>query len=225
MLDGNRLSAEHRRYEQPLATIDFYWDIGSTNTYFALHLIRPIAEHHGAEVVMHPFNLGYVFRHHNYALQEEPAAKLRNRRRDLMRWAEKHGLPFRMPDRFPIKTSRPLRGALAARELGVETPYLDAIFARYWERNDASISEVEGMRAVAEEIGLDGAEFVALCDGPALRQALIDETQAALDRGVFGAPSFQIGDELFWGKDRMAFIDDELTRRNLGPMSGRSPGA
>ena len=195
-----------------MARIEFYWDIGSTNTYFALHLIRPIAERHGADLVMHSFNLGYVFRRHNYALQEEPAAKLRNRRRDLMRWAEKHGLPFRMPDRFPIKTSRPLRGALAARELGAETAYLDAIFARYWERNDASISEVEGMRAVAEEIGLDGAEFVALCDSPAQRQALIDETQAALDRGVFGAPSFYIGDELFWGKDRMAFIDDELTR-------------
>lgn len=195
-----------------MATIDFYWDIGSTNTYFALHLIRPIAAKHGATIVMRPFNLGFVFRHHNYVLQEEPAAKLRNRGRDLARWAEKYGLPFRVPDRFPIKTSRPLRGALAARELGAETPYVDAIFARYWERNDASITEVEGMRAVAAEIRLDADAFVALCDGPGMRQALIDETQAALARGVFGAPSFYIGDELFWGKDRMEFIDDELSR-------------
>ena len=208
-----------------MATIDFYWDIGSTNTYFALHLIRPIAEQHGADLVMHPFNLGFVFRHHNYALQEEPAAKLRNRRRDLMRWAEKHGLPFRMPDRFPIKTSRPLRGALAARQLGVETPYLNAIFARYWERNDDSITEALGMRAVAEEIGLEADQFVTLCDSPALRQALIDETQTALDRGVFGAPSFLIGEELFWGKDRMAFIDDELTKQGLRSKRGRSPGS
>lgn len=195
-----------------MATIDFYWDIGSTNTYFALHLIRPIAAQHGATVVMRPFNLGFVFRHHNYVLQDEPAAKLGNRGRDLARWAERYGRPFRVPDRFPIKTSRPLRGALAARELGAETPYVDAIFARYWERNDASIAEVDGMRAVAAEIGLDPETFTALCDGPGMRQALIDETQAALARGVFGAPSFYIGDELFWGKDRMEFIDDELTR-------------
>ncbi|MYE11240.1 MAG: 2-hydroxychromene-2-carboxylate isomerase [Gammaproteobacteria bacterium] len=195
-----------------MATIDFYWDIGSTNTYFALHLIRPIAAKHGARIVMRPFNLGFVFRHHDYVLRDEPAAKLRNRGRDLARWAEKYGLPFRVPDRFPIKTSRPLRGALAARELGAETPYVDAIFARYWERNDASITEVEGMRGVAEEVGLDPDAFVALCDGPGMRQALIDETQAALARGVFGAPSFHIGDELFWGKDRMEFIDDELSR-------------
>lgn len=195
-----------------MATIDFYWDIGSTNTYFALHLVRPIAAKHGATIVMRPFNLGFVFRHHNYVLQDEPAPKLRNRGRDLARWAEKYGLPFRVPDRFPIKTSRPLRGALAARELGAETPYVDAIFARYWERNDASITEVGGMRAVAAEIGLDPETFTALCDGARMRQALIDETQAALARGVFGAPSFHIGDELFWGKDRMEFIDDELTR-------------
>ena len=208
-----------------MATIDFYWDIGSTNTYFALHLLRPIAAQHDATIVMHPFNLGFVFRHHNYVLQDEPPAKLRNRGRDLRRWAEKHALPFRVPDRFPIKTSRPLRGALAARELGVETAYLDAIFRRYWEQNDASITAVAGMRAVAREIGLDPDEFVAVCDGPAIRQALIDATRAALDRGVFGAPSFYIGDELFWGKDRMEFIDDELTRLGRHPVQGRAPSS
>ena len=92
--------------------IDFYWDIGSTNTYFAFHLIKPIAAETGASISYIPFNLGYVFRHHNYALSDEPRAKLANRGRDLQRWAEKHELPFRVPDKFPIKTSRILRGAL-----------------------------------------------------------------------------------------------------------------
>ena len=208
-----------------LATIDFYWDIGSTNTYFALHLLRPIAAKHDATIVMHPFNLGFVFRHHNYVLQDEPAAKLSNRGRDLRRWAQKYALPFRVPDRFPIKTSRPLRGALAARELGVETAYVDAIFRRYWEQNDASITDVDGMQAVAREIGLDPDEFVAVCDGLAIRQALIDATRAALDRGVFGAPSFYISDELFWGKDRMEFIDDELSRLGRHPVQGPAPAS
>ena len=105
---------------------------------------------------------------------------------------------------------------MAARELGAETPYIDAIFARYWERNDASITEVDGLQDVAREIGLDPDEFVSLCDGPTIRQALIHATQTALDRGVFGAPSFYIGDELFWGKDRMEFIADELARLGRG---------
>ena len=75
-------------------TVDFYWDIGSTNTYFAYHLVQPIIEETGAEIRYIPFNLGYVFRHHNYVLNEEPRAKLVNRGIDLRRWAKKHNLPI-----------------------------------------------------------------------------------------------------------------------------------
>ena len=192
--------------------IDFYWDIGSTNTYFALHLVRPLAARFDACLVMHPFNLGYVFRRHDYQLAREPAAKLRNRFRDLERWAERYGLPFRVPDTFPIKTSRALRGAIAARRWDKESPYLDAIFRRYWEQNDASIADREGLASVATEIGIDASEFMAACESDDVRQALIGSTQAGLDRGVFGAPSFYVGAELFWGKDRMEFIEAELAR-------------
>jgi len=192
--------------------IEFYWDVGSTNTYFALHLIRPLAARHSATVVMHPFNLGYVFRHHGYGLADEPAAKLRHRRRDLERWAVKYNLPFRMPDRFPIKTSRALRGAIATRAHGLETEYISAIFHRYWECNDPSIAEDAGLAAVAEELGIAPQAFLAACESEPVRQALIDSTQEGLARGVFGAPSFIIDGELYWGKDRMDFIEDALSR-------------
>jgi len=193
-------------------TIDFYWDIGSTNTYFALKLIRPIAARHGAKLVLHPFNLGYVFRYHKYVLAEEPPAKHANRRRDLERWAEKYGLDFRLPDVFPIKTSRALRAAIAIREWGKEQEFVDEIFCRYWENNDASIADYSGLRAVATALGIDAATFEAACESEPVRQALIDATNAGLQRGVFGAPSFIIKGELFWGKDRMDFIEDELRR-------------
>ncbi len=190
--------------------IDFYWDIGSTNTYFAYHLIQPIAERYGAAIRFIPFNLGHVFRTHRYVLAEEPRAKLANRRRDLERWAERYGLPFRMPDQFPIKTSRALRAALAAREMGHERAFLDALFSAYWERNDASIVEYPGLTALANELGLDGDALVALADSVEMRAALAEATDGGLARGVFGAPSFYIGDELFWGKDRMEFIEAAL---------------
>ena len=190
--------------------IEFFWDIGSTNTYFALHLIRPMAARHGATIMMRPFNLGYVFRHHNYVLMEEPAAKIANRKRDLERWAERYGLPFRFPDSFPIKTSRTLRGSLVARECGCEDAYLDAIFRRYWEQNDASIADLDGLASVGAEIGQDPETFVALIESDRVKQALIAETDSALKRGVFGAPSFLVGDELFWGKDRMEFVEAAL---------------
>ena len=195
-------------------TIDFHWDLGSTNSYFALHLIKPVAARHGATVVPHPFNLGYVFRHHNYVLMDEPKAKITNRIIDLHRWARRHQLPFRMPTKFPIKTSPALRGALAMRRFGKEQDYLEAIFAAYWERDDASVAELEGLRPVASALGVDPDRFVALADSAEIRQELIAETDGGLVRGVFGAPTFVVGKEIFWGKDRMDFIDEELARRS-----------
>ena len=195
-----------------MKTIEFYWDLGSTNSYFALHLIKPVARRHGARIVPRPFNLGYVFRRHNYVLMDEPKAKIANRIADLHRWARRHELPFRMPSRFPIKTSPALRGALAMRRFGREWEYLEAIFAAYWERDDASVAELPGLRPVAAALGVDFEQFAALADSTDIRNELIGETDRGLARGVFGAPTFVVGDELFWGKDRMDFIDEELGR-------------
>ncbi len=195
-----------------MKTVDFYWDLGSTNSYFALHLIKLVAERHGATIAPHPFNLGYVFRKHNYVLMDEPKAKIANRITDLHRWARRHDLPFRMPTRFPIKTSPALRGALAMRRFGKEWAFMEAIFAAYWERDDASVAELSGLGPVAAALGVDVERFLGLAESEEVRQELIDETDAGLARGVFGAPSFVVGEEIFWGKDRMDFIDEELAR-------------
>ncbi len=202
--------------------IDFYWDIGSTNTYFAYHLLKPIAARHGAEIRYQPLNLGYVFRHHNYALMEEPRAKLSNRRRDLQRWAAFHDLPFRMPEVFPIKTSRVLRGALAMRAEGKEEAYLDAVFAAYWEQNDHTIADYPRLGAVAESLGVSGADFEAACESDAIRAALAAVTDQAFETGVFGAPTFVIEGEIYWGKDRFEFIDAHLAGKPALPP-GRNP--
>ena len=190
--------------------IDFYWDIGSTNTNFALQLIRPLAARHDATIHYQPLNLGYVFRRHNYQLMDEPRAKLSNRRRDLQRWAARYDLPFRMPDRFPIKTSRALRGSLVARQYGLEEAYLDAIFSAYWEQNDPSIAEYAGLTRVAAGIGLNEDGFVAECESEAVRTGLAEVTERALAEGVFGAPTFVIDGEIYWGKDRFEFIEAHL---------------
>ena len=191
-------------------TIEVYWDLGSTNSYFALHLIKPVAAKHGARLVPHPFNLGYVFRHHNYVLMDEPKAKIANRIADLRRWAKRYKLPFKMPARFPIKTSPALRGALAMRRFGKELEFMEAIFAAYWERDDASVAEFEGLRPVAEALGVEPDRFAVLAASEEIRQELVAETDGGLARSVFGAPTFVVGEEIFWGKDRMDFIDEEL---------------
>lgn len=193
-------------------TIELYWDVGSTNTYFAYKLLKPILQRTGADLVLHPFNLGYVFRTNNYVLMDEPPAKLANRKRDLQRWAEKYRLPFRFPDQFPIKTSRVLRGALAMRRWNLETAYTEAVLDAYWERNDASIADFSGLKPIVSALGVEPDAFERLSESDEIRQALADSTDRGLQRGVFGVPSIFVGEELFWGKDRMDFVEEELLK-------------
>ncbi|CAB3682569.1 2-hydroxychromene-2-carboxylate isomerase [Achromobacter denitrificans] len=193
--------------------IEMYWDVGSTNTYFALKLIQPLLDRHQVELQLHPFNLGYVFRNNNYELMKESKAKLRNRKRDLMRWAEKYGLPFNIPREFPIKSSRALRGSLVARRHGKELEFVRKVMDRYWEQGDASIAEYAGLRPIARELGIDPDAFEALAASEEVAAELAEETNRGLERDVFGVPMIIVGDELFWGKDRMEFVEDEIKRQ------------
>ena len=193
-------------------TIDFYWDLGSTNTYFALKLLPPIAERYGAEIRWHAFNLGHVFKSNDYVLMQEPKDKLKNRYDDLMRWANKYNLPFIRPKNFPIKTARALRGAIAMRQWDLELAYIQAVFTEYWEKDNGDIGEYAELRKVAAELDVDPDAFEAASESAPVRQVLIDSTNDARARGVFGAPSMIIEDELYWGKDRMDFIEDHLAR-------------
>jgi 2-hydroxychromene-2-carboxylate isomerase len=187
-----------------------YWDVGSTNTYFALKLIKPILVRNNVELVLHPFNLGYVFRNNNYELMKEPKAKLRNRKQDLMRWAKKYDLPFSIPREFPIKSSRVLRGSLVMRRFGLEVPFVEKIMDRYWEQGDATISEYAGIRSTVLKLGVDPDEFEALSASEEIGAELAKSTDEGVERGVFGVPMIIIGDQLFWGKDRMEFVEEEL---------------
>jgi len=191
--------------------IDFYWDLGSTNTYFALKLLPPIAQKYGAAINWHPFNLGHVFKSNDYVLMKEPRDKLNNRYDDLMRWAKKYDLPFIRPKNFPIKTARALRGAIAMRDWDLELPFIEAIFSAYWEQDNGEIGEYSELRKIAESLGVDPDKFESRSEGEEVRQALIESTNTARARGIFGAPSMIVGDELYWGKDRMDFIEDHLS--------------
>ncbi len=194
-------------------TVDFYWDVGSTNSYFALKLLKPLAAKYDAWIVYRPLNLGYVFRHHNYVLMEEPKAKIENRLIDLMRWARRYDLPFKVPEVFPIKTSRALRGSIAMRDWGLEAAYVEAIMDAYWEDGDVRIGEYSSLRPIAAGLGVDPDEFEARAEGEAVRAAIITETEAALAGGVFGAPVIRVEDQLYWGKDRMEFVEAHLAGR------------
>ena len=192
--------------------VEIFWDIGSTNAYFALHLIKPILKRTNSSLILHPYNLGFAFRSRNYVLMEEPTIKIENRKVDLARWATKYNLNFRFPSQFPIKTSRTLRGALAMREFKLEIQFIEAIFHEYWENDNSDIQNYQGMAPIVKRLGVNPEEFEQLCESDEIRKSLIDSTNNGIKRGVFGVPSIFVGDAMFWGKDRMEFVEDELMK-------------
>ena len=153
-----------------------------------------------------------MFRHNDYELMKEPKSKLRYRKRDLMRWAEKYNLPFQIPRQFPIKSSRVLRGSLTMRQKGLELEFVEKVFEAYWERGDAGIVEYAGLRPIAEGFGIDPDWFESISASEEIGAQLAKSTDDGIERGVFGVPMMFVGQEMFWGKDRLDFLEEELAR-------------
>jgi 2-hydroxychromene-2-carboxylate isomerase len=129
-----------------------------------------------------------------------------------MRWAEKYDLPFEIPRQFPIKSSRVLRGSLAMRRKNLELPFVEQVFDAYWEQGNASVVEYSGMRPIVSALGVDTTWFEETAAGEEIGKELAASTDAGVERGVFGVPMMFVGNEMFWGKDRLDFVEDELAR-------------
>lgn len=131
--------------------------------------------------------------------------KLQYIARDLARCAAWWGVPVRLPSRFPINGVYALRAALVAQREGTFEALHPALFHAAW-RDDRDVSTREGVLALVRELGLAPEPFERGFDDEAVKALLRQQTEAARDAGVFGVPSFFVGDELFWGQDRMDYV-------------------
>jgi 2-hydroxychromene-2-carboxylate isomerase len=197
--------------------VDFYFDFSSTNSYFAAFLLPQICARNNARVNWMPTHFAALFRGTGFDVMAMTPRKARYLWRDHARYAELTGLPFKRPSRFPIKTSSALRLVLSAgRTSGpddggatgeqAERTISQAIMRAYWER-DEDISDREVLASIASSAGFDGARLIQIADASPAREELAALTQAAVARGVFGAPTVFVGDEMFWGKDRLDFVE------------------
>ncbi len=132
-------------------------------------------------------------------------AKMLYLARDLARCAEHHGIVTQPPAVFPVNGLYALRGALAAQELGCFDRYHTGMFRAVWT-GSADVSSAAGVLDVVAKLDLDGAAFAERMGAPDLKQRLVDQTAAAAEADVFGVPSFLVGDELFWGHDRLDYV-------------------
>ena len=191
--------------------VEFFFDFGSPYTYLAYHELRRIAQARGTQIVWRPILLGGVFQATGNHSPAEIPAKAKHLNVDMQRWAKAYGVPFTMNPHFPINTLALMRGAMAMQQRGEEPfqRYLAAMFSAMFER-PRNLNNPMEIGAVLAEAGFDPMECMQAVQGPAVKEALKAATAEAVARGVFGVPTFFVGDEMFWGQDRLHFVDAAL---------------
>lgn len=192
-----------------MKTVDFYFDLSSPYSYLAATQIGPLAARHGATVNWKPVVLAAVFKAAGNVMPATSPPKAQNMFVDLGRWARRYGVPFVMSSRFPLNTVKPERLIVAAGGTGRAPELALALFRAMWV-DDRDISAEAEMRAVAEAAGFDAGALLAAIETQPVKDGLRANTDEAIARGMFGAPAFFVGDELFWGNDRLDFVEDAL---------------
>jgi 2-hydroxychromene-2-carboxylate isomerase len=190
-----------------MAELEFFYDFVSPYSYLASTRVEALAARTGATVRFRPFLLGGVFRATGNRAPVEVEAKGRHMWTDLGRWARHLGVPLARPPVFPTSTVLALRVALLAEERGKLVPYTHAAFRAYWGEG-RDLAQADVVQAVASSVGLDGAALVAAA--PTMKERLAAQTQEAVDRGAFGAPTFFVRGEMFVGNDRLEFVEEAL---------------
>ncbi len=194
-----------------MVTLEFFYDVVSPYSYLASTRVEAEVAKVGGTLRFRPFLLGGVFAATGNKAPIENPAKARYLPADLTRWARRLGVPFAWPDRFPVLTVLPLRAAFAAEKAGKLVPFTHAVYRAYWgDGRDISSAEVVG--EAAAQVGLDAAAILA--EAPSYKDALKAQTQEAVDRGAFGAPTFFVGDDMYLGNDRLDFAVDALAAAN-----------
>jgi 2-hydroxychromene-2-carboxylate isomerase len=200
-----------------MKSVDFYYDLVSPYSYLAHREVSRICDEHGAGLSLRPMLLGAV--HNAVGLQApiETKAKARYQARDIRRWAEHYGLPMDFPEPFPFRTLKTMRAAMFLKDRGELGAFTREAFALYWEEGGApkGLEEADEDGPVAEaarRVGADPEEVLAGASASAAKEALKAATGEAVGRGVFGAPAFFVGEEMFWGNDRLHFLEEALGR-------------
>lgn len=199
-------------------SIDFLFDFGSPNAYLC-HAVIPSLEQR-LDVKFHytPILLGGLFKLTGNRSPLELLAEVKNKpdylRREMERFIARHGISeFKWNPHFPVNTLLIMRAAVAAQREGegIYQKYVEAVFAAMWER-ELQMDDEAVVRAVLEQAGLDAARLLSQAQEPDVKAELKANTQHAFERGAFGAPTFFLGEELFFGKDRLRDLEDEILR-------------
>ena len=194
-----------------MRTIEFFFDYGSPASYLAYTQMPAIAQRTGATIIYRPMLLGGVFKATGNRSPVEIAAKGVWMMADLQRYARRYGVPYVRNPHFPINTLNLMRGAIAAENAGRLVPYSDAIYRAIWA-DQRNMEDPIVIADVLREAGFDPAAMMAAIGTAEVKDRLRANTEEAVARGVFGAPTCFVGTELFFGQDRLEFVEEEARK-------------
>lgn len=196
-------------------TFEFLFDFGGPNSYLAHKVLPELCRETGATAIYVPILLGGLFKMTNnqapmmrYA---ETPAKRNYEMLEFDRFVKAHSIPFKMNPNFPINSLHLMRGAVAAQHLGCSMPYVEAIMAAMWE-DGLNTGDPEVVKDVLDKAGLDSAALLAKAEDADVKAELVANTEKAAERGAFGVPTFFVGDEIFWGKERLRQVEEALSK-------------
>ncbi|MFP6747062.1 MAG: 2-hydroxychromene-2-carboxylate isomerase [Alphaproteobacteria bacterium] len=201
-----------------MPTFEFHFDFGSPNAYLSHKVIPGIGERTGVRCTYVPVLLGGVFKLTNNKPPMEQFQGIRNKneygRLEKERFIAKHGLTaFRRNPHFPVNTVQIMRGAVLMGRRGRLAEYVDAVYGHMWEEG-RKMDDPEVLAAALDQAGFDGGGILAGIQEQSVKDELLANTTASVARGTFGSPTFFVGDEIFFGKDRLAEVEEQIARQS-----------
>ena len=197
-----------------MAKVEFHFDFGSPNAYLAHLVIPEIERRTGAKFEYVPVLLGGIFKLTGNRSPAESLAGIKNKpdyeRLETERFIKRHGITcFQRNPFFPVNTLTLMRGAIAAQRLGVFAPYVDAMYQAMWAE-PKKMDDPNIFRTALDEAGLASAQIIELIQTPKIKDQLIENTRRSVERGTFGSPTFYVGNEIFFGKDRLRDVEEMI---------------
>ena len=199
-----------------MAKVEFHFDVGSPNAYLSHLVIPEIEKRTGAKFQYVPILLDGVFKLTNNRSPAESLRGIRNKpeyeRLEMRRFLQRYGItPYQPNPYFPVNTLMLMRGTIAAQSLGVFDHYVDAMFRDMWAEPQ-KMDDPQVWRAALDASGLPTVRIMELIETPQVKAHLLENTQHSVERGTFGAPTFYVGDEIFFGKDRLPEVEEMIMR-------------
>jgi 2-hydroxychromene-2-carboxylate isomerase len=197
-----------------MVKVEFHFDFGSPNAYLSHLVIPEIEKRTGVKFEYVPVLLGGVFKATNNRSPAESLLGIKNKpdyeRLETTRFLRRHNITrYKSNPFFPVNTLMMMRGAIAAQSLDVFARYVDEMYRNMWAE-PKKMDDPNVFRTALDEAGLASAQILELIQTPKVKEQLIENTRRSVERGTFGSPTFYVGNEIFFGKDRLRDVEDMI---------------